>query len=120
MVSTTAGRGCDCPVRHGIPHADTDLATALADPRTDAVCLSATNERHRDNALAVADAAEMARAARAAGVTFATNHNLRRSGNHRAFPAHGCLNSVLRAPGARMGRSAIRPGTYAAPERGWR
>ncbi|WP_112311804.1 Gfo/Idh/MocA family protein [Pseudogemmobacter bohemicus] len=104
VVSASVERGRDYAARHGIPHADTDLATALADPETDAVYISTTNEKHRDQALAaiaagkhvlcekpiamtVADAAGMVLAARKAGVTFATNHHLRCSASHRAIRA---------------------------------
>ncbi len=88
--------------KHRIARHGTSLEDMLADPAVDAVYISSTNEKHRDQALAaiaagkhvicekplamtVADAVEMVRAAEAAGVTFATNHHLRCSGSHRAI-----------------------------------
>lgn len=101
VVSTSAERGAAYAAQHGIPQADTDLAVALADPETDAVYISTTNEKHLEQALqAIAagkhvlcekplamsaeDAVRMVQAAAAKGVTFATNHHLRCSGSHRA------------------------------------
>jgi len=101
VVSTTPARAADFAAEHGIPGHGSDLAAALADPATDAVYISSTNEKHLSQALAaiaagkhvlcekplamtVAEAAQMVRAADAAGVTFATNHHLRCSGSHRA------------------------------------
>ncbi len=102
VVSSSAERGREYAAKHAIPHADTDLATSLSDPDCDAVYISTTNEKHRDEALAAIaagkhvlcekplamtaeDAAGMVRAAREAGVTFATNHHLRCSGSHRTI-----------------------------------
>lgn len=104
VVSTTPARAAEFAAEHGIPKHGSDLAAALADPETDAVYISSTNEKHREQALAaiaagkhvlcekplamtVEEAAEMVRAAQAAGVTFATNHHLRCSGSHRAVRA---------------------------------
>lgn len=115
VVSSSAARGQEYAERHGIPHADTDLASALADPETDAVYISTTNEKHLEQALAAiaagkhvlcekplamtaAEAARMVVAAREAGVTFATNHHLRCSGSHRAIRnlvAQGRVGRVL-------------------------
>src|SRR5690606_31452031 len=104
VVSTTSARAAEFAAEHGIPGHGSDLAAALADPGTDAVYISSTNEKHRAQALAAIaagkhvlcekplamtaeEAAEMVRAAEAAGVTFATNHHLRCSGSHRAVRA---------------------------------
>lgn len=101
VVSTTAARARDYAAQHGIPAAGDSLTLVLEDPSIDAVYISSTNEKHREQALAaiaagkhvlcekplamtVAEAAGMVRAAEAAGVTFATNHHLRCSGSHRA------------------------------------
>ena len=60
VVSSSAARGQEYAQHHGIPHADTDLASALADPETDAVYISTTNEKHLDQALAAIAVAEEA------------------------------------------------------------
>jgi 1,5-anhydro-D-fructose reductase (1,5-anhydro-D-mannitol-forming) len=86
----------------------TDLQTFLADPELDAVYISTTNERHREEAVAaaaagkhilcekplaltVADAEVMVSSAAAARVAFATNHHLRNLETHRAIK--DCLTS---------------------------
>lgn len=101
----------DCRIaRHG-----TDLALACAAAEAEAVYVSSTNEKHRDQALAAIaaglhvlcekplamtldDARAMVQAARARGVAFATNHHLRCSGSHRAIRAliaEGRIGRVL-------------------------
>ncbi len=100
---------------HSIPNWTTNLSDALSDASVDAVYISSTNEKHHDQALAAiaagkhvlcekplamnaADAAEMVRAAKDAGVVFATNHHLRASGSHgaiRALIADGKIGRVL-------------------------
>lgn len=113
VVSTTAARAGDFASRNGIPAFGTDLALVLQDATIGAVYISSTNEKHHSQALAaiaagkhvlcekplamtVAEAAELVAAARAAGVTFATNHHLRCSGSHRA------IRDLIRA--GRIGR----------------
>ncbi|MFM7656002.1 MAG: Gfo/Idh/MocA family protein [Paracoccaceae bacterium] len=113
VVSTTSARAEDFASRNGIPAFGTDLALVLQDATIGAVYISSTNEKHHSQALAaiaagkhvlcekplamtVAEAAELVAAARAAGVTFATNHHLRRSGSHRA------IRDLIRA--GRIGR----------------
>lgn len=100
VVSTTATRAAEYAAQHDIPGHGANLDAALADPSLDAVYISSTNEKHRAQALAAIaagkhvlcekplamtaeEAAEMVRAAEAAGLTFATNHHLRCSGSHR-------------------------------------
>ena len=115
VVSTTPARAAEYAAEHGIPSHGVDLDVALADPATDAVYISSTNEKHRAQALAAIaagkhvlcekplamtaeEAAEMVRAADAAGVTFATNHHLRCSGSHQAVRqliADGRIGRVL-------------------------
>jgi 1,5-anhydro-D-fructose reductase (1,5-anhydro-D-mannitol-forming) len=115
VVSASAERGAAYAAQHGIAFADTDLSVALADREADAVYISTTNEKHLPQAMAAiaagkhvlcekplamtaADAADMVRAAQAAGVTFATNHHLRCSGSHRAIRdliARGAVGNVL-------------------------
>lgn len=101
VVSTTASRARDYAARHGIPASGSDLSLVLDDASIDAVYISSTNEKHRQQSLAAIaagkhvlcekplamtldEASDMVRAAKAAGVTFATNHHLRCSGSHRA------------------------------------
>ena len=86
----------------GLQRAFTHLAEFLADPELDAVYISTTNERHREEAIAAAAAGlhilcekplalsadharEMVARAQAAGVVFATNHHLRNLETHRAI-----------------------------------
>lgn len=115
VVSGSVDHAADYAARHGIARHGTRLDEMLADPALDAVYISSTNEKHRDQALAaiaagkhvicekplamnVADAVDMVRAAAAAGVTFATNHHLRCSGSHRAIRkaiADGRIGRVL-------------------------
>ena len=99
----------------GIAHVTTRIEDILADPGVDAVYISSTNEKHRDQALAalaagkhvlcekplamtVRDAVGMVRAAAVLGRVFATNHHLRCSGSHRAIRAlvaQGRIGRVL-------------------------
>jgi len=115
VLSGDAGRGADYAARHGIPASVTDLDALLASADIGAVYISTTNEKHHPQALTaiaagkhvlcekplamtVADAAEMARAAAARGVVFATNHHLRNAGAHlaiRALIAEGRIGRVL-------------------------
>lgn len=102
VLSGDAARGADYARRHDIPDSTTDLDALLATPGLDAVYISTTNEKHHPQALAAiaagkhvlcekplamtpAEAAEMVRAAQAAGVVFATNHHLRNAGAHLAI-----------------------------------
>lgn len=102
VVSTSAARASEFAREHAISHGVTRLEDALADPGIGAVYISSTNEKHHAQAMAaiaagkhvlcekplgmtLAEAREMVAAARAAGLTFATNHHLRCSGSHRAI-----------------------------------
>jgi 1,5-anhydro-D-fructose reductase (1,5-anhydro-D-mannitol-forming) len=101
VVSSTVQRAQDYATKHGIPACGIDLDAMLSDAGIGAVYISSTNEKHctqaraaiaagkhvlceKPLAMTVAEAAEMVRAAAAAGVVFATNHHLRCSGSHRA------------------------------------
>lgn len=101
LYSTSQGHARVFAERHGIASSTSHLPDLLSDRGIEAVYISSTNEKHRAQALAaiaagkhvlcekplamsVAEAAEMIRAAEAAGVVFATNHHLRCSGSHRA------------------------------------
>ncbi len=102
IVSNSSDRVRVWAQEHDIPNATTDLKEALTDPRTKAVYISSTNEKHHGQALAAiaagkhvlcekplgmtqAEAVEMVRAADEARVAFGTNHHLRCSGSHRAI-----------------------------------
>lgn len=113
VLSSSADRGAAYAAAHGIGHATTVLDDLLA--RCDAVYISTTNEKHRDEALAaiaagrhvlcekplamtLADARAMVDAASAAGLVFATNHHLRCAGSHRTIReliAAGRIGQVL-------------------------
>lgn len=115
VLSGDSERGAAYAARHGIPASETDLAAFLATPGLDAVYISTTNEKHHPQAMAAiaarkhvlcekplamtaGEAAEMVRAAEAAGVVFATNHHLRNAGAHLAIRdliATGRIGRVL-------------------------
>lgn len=115
VVSTSAARATEFAAEHGIPAAFAQLDPVMADLGIAAVYISSTNEKHHAQAMAAIaagkhvlcekplamtaeEAAEMVRAAHAAGVTFATNHHLRCSGSHRAIRdliATGRIGRVL-------------------------
>lgn len=100
VLSSSGDRATTYAADHGIPKGVTDLDAAMTG--VDAVYISTTNEKHLPQAMAaiaagkhvlcekplamsVADAVTMVRAARTAGVTFATNHHLRNAGSHLAI-----------------------------------
>ncbi len=99
VLSSDDARGVSFAKTHEIARSTTSLDALLADPDISAVYISTTNEKHKPQALAaiaagkhvlcekplalrVEDAVEMVEAARARGVTFATNHHLRNAGSH--------------------------------------
>lgn len=104
VLSSNAERGKSYAEANGIGRATTDLDDILSDAAVDAVYISTTNEKHHAEAMAaiaagkhvlcekplamsLADAVEMVGAARAAGLTFGTNHHLRNAGAHLAIKA---------------------------------
>jgi 1,5-anhydro-D-fructose reductase (1,5-anhydro-D-mannitol-forming) len=115
VQSGSPARARDYAAKHGIPAFHTGLEALLADPTIKAVYISSTNEKHFPQAMAsiaagkhvlcekplgmtVAEAREMVAAAKAARLTFATNHHLRCSGSHRAVRdliASGRIGRVL-------------------------
>ncbi len=115
IVSNSPDRVQSWAKDRDIPNATTDLITALSDEAVRAVYVSSTNEKHHSQAMAAisagkhvlcekplgmtqAEAIEMVKAAKAAGVTFGTNHHLRCSGSHRAIRdliANGRIGDVL-------------------------
>ncbi|KPJ46366.1 fructose reductase [Brucella melitensis] len=126
VYSTNAARGKTYADENGIARSVTSLDALLADPEIDAVYISTTNELHRDQAIAAAqagkhilcekplaltigDAHEMLKAARAAGVVAGTNHHLRNAASHRAMRdavAEGRIGKVL---GARVFHAVYLP-----------
>lgn len=100
VMSTDMRRGQAFATECRIAAAYDDLGALLADPAVDAVYISTTNELHRPQvqaaaqagkhvlcekplALTLADAREMQQACDRAGVVFATNHHLRNAAPHR-------------------------------------
>ena len=98
VLSSDQARGSRYAKDHGIATAHTDLS-ALLEQDVDAVYISTTNEKHFPQAMAAIeagkhvlcekplamsanDAVTMVQAAKAAGLTFATNHHLRNAGAH--------------------------------------
>lgn len=117
ILSSDPERGADYARTHAIPNSFTDLSAMLGEAEIDAVYISTTNEKHRDQALAsiaagkhvlcekplamsLSDAVEMVEAAKTKGVVFATNHHLRNAGSHlaiRELIASGRIGDVLSA-----------------------
>lgn len=133
VASTTELRARDFAARHAIPAWGTTLSPILDDPAIGAVYISSTNEKHHAQALAAIaagkhvlcekplamtldEAAEMADAARAAGVTFATNHHLRCSGSHRAVRALIAAGRIGRVLSLRLFHAVHLPANL----QGWR
>lgn len=102
LVSGSRDRANSYARDHGIAGGTSDMDEALRDPSVDAVYISSTNEKHKEQALAaiaagkhvlcekplamtLSDAAEMVAAAREEGVTLMVNHHLRCAGSHRAI-----------------------------------
>ena len=102
VMSASLERAEAYAVEHKIARATADLAALLGDPAIDAVYISTTNERHRDQvlaaanagkhvlcekplALSLADAKAMVAACRERGLIMGTNHHLRNAATHRAM-----------------------------------
>ncbi len=102
VVSGSANRAASFAKTHSIAQSGTDLAAALADPAVNAVYISSTNEKRHAQAMAaivagkhvlcekplatsIADATDMVRATKRAGLVFATNYHLRSAGSLRAI-----------------------------------
>jgi 1,5-anhydro-D-fructose reductase (1,5-anhydro-D-mannitol-forming) len=101
VMSASAERAKAFAAKHDIRRSTTDFA-ALVGGDIDAVYISTTNELHRDQALAAADAGKhvlcekplaltlaharaIVHGCRARGVTLGTNHHLRNAATHRAM-----------------------------------
>lgn len=102
VMSTNAERGRAYAQANGIAKSVTSLDDIVGDAGVDAVYISTTNELHLEQAIAAAragkhvlcekplaltldDALAMVKAARDAGIVFATNHHLRNAASHRAM-----------------------------------
>ena len=100
VMSSSADRATQFATENGIAGAYASIDSLLADPAVQAVYVSTTNELHHSQVLAaakagkhvlcekplalnVADAIEMVRACKKAGVVMATNHHLRNAATHR-------------------------------------
>ena len=115
VLSSDAERGAAYAAAHDVARATTSLEEILADDSILAVYISTTNEKHLPQALAAiragkhvlcekplamsaGEAAEMVKAAEAAGVVLATNHHLRNAGSHLAMKQlidDGAIGDVL-------------------------
>ena len=102
VLSSDASRGRSYAETHGISRSTTDLAALVEAPDIDAVYISTTNEKHRDQvfaaaaakkhvmcekplALTLADARAMVAECKRWGVVMGTNHHLRNAATHRAM-----------------------------------
>jgi 1,5-anhydro-D-fructose reductase (1,5-anhydro-D-mannitol-forming) len=115
VVSSSPERGRAFAAENGLPRHFDSLEQLLADPAIHCVYISTTNDLHRDQAIAAAQAGkhvlcekplaltlahaqEMVAAARTAGVVMATNHHLRNSGlfrRMRELVQGGAVGDVL-------------------------
>jgi 1,5-anhydro-D-fructose reductase (1,5-anhydro-D-mannitol-forming) len=102
VMSASPERAKTFAASHGIRRSTTKLAELTGGGDIDAVYVSTTNELHRDQALAAAnagkhvlcekplaltlpDARAIVQGCRARGVTLGTNHHLRNAATHRAM-----------------------------------
>lgn len=133
VVSGSQERAAEYARQNDIPGATSDLDEALSDPSIDAVYISSTNEKHQSQAIAaiaagkhvlcekplsttIEGATAMVRAAKAAGVVFATNHHLRCAGSHRAIRSLIRDNAIGRVLSMRVFHAVHLPEGL----RGWR
>lgn len=99
VMSSSPERASQFAEKHNISSSTTSLVDLLSKSNVDAVYISTTNEKHKDQALAAIsagkhvlcekplamtteDAISMVRAAETMGVVLATNHHLRNAGSH--------------------------------------
>ena len=102
VMSASAERAKAFAAEHDIRRSTTDLAALVGGDDIDAVYISTTNELHRDQALAaanagkhalcekplaltLADARAIVHAYRTRGLMLGTNHHLRNAATHRAM-----------------------------------
>jgi len=133
VVSTNADRAAKYAKLHRIVHATTSLEDLLGSRDVDAVYISTTNERHRDQvfaaaaagkhvlcekplALTLADARAMVAECSKHGVVMGTNHHLRNAATHRAMRAAIKQGRIGQPLFARVFHAVYLP----APLQGWR
>jgi 1,5-anhydro-D-fructose reductase (1,5-anhydro-D-mannitol-forming) len=117
VVSSDLARAEAFAQENAIPKAFDSVEALLSDPEINAVYISTTNEHHKPQAIAAAnagkhvlcekplaltveDAQEIVAACQAAGVTLGTNHHLRNAATHRAIKqlmADGAIGQPLAA-----------------------
>ena len=133
IMSSDAARAQSFAAAHDIAMATTSLDELVHAPEIDAIYISTTNERHREQtlaadgagkhvlcekplALSVSEAREMVQACAAAGVVMGTNHHLRNAGSHRAMRAAIRAGRIGRPIAARVMHAVSLPPHL----RGWR
>jgi 1,5-anhydro-D-fructose reductase (1,5-anhydro-D-mannitol-forming) len=133
VMSANLARGKVFAAENRLPVALDDLAALLSRDDIEAVYISTTNELHRDQAIAaaeagkhilcekplaltLADAQAMVAAARGAGVVLGTNHHLRNAGAHRAMRDAIKAGAIGRPLAARVFHAVFLPEHL----RGWR
>ena len=133
VMSADSARAQSFAAAHDIAMATTSLEALVQAPEIDAVYISTTNERHREQtlaaaaagkhvlcekplALSVSEAREMVGACAAAGVVMGTNHHLRNAGSHRAMRAAIRAGRIGRPIAARVMHAVSLPPRL----RGWR
>jgi len=102
VMSSDAARAKDYAAANGIAKHVSDVQALVSDPDIDAVYISTTNELHRDQLMAAADAGKhvlcekplaldlydahaMVAACHEHGIVMGTNHHLRNAATHRAM-----------------------------------
>ena len=115
VMSSTIERARRFAHDHDVPRTYDRLEDLLADPAVDIVYISTTNDRHKEQTLAAAqagkhvlcekplalsldDAQAMVEACRSAGVVLGTNHHLRNAATHRTLRrlvAEGTIGTPL-------------------------
>lgn len=126
VMSSNAERGANFAKENGIGRSTDNLAALLSDVDLDAVYISTTNELHRDQAIAAAnagkhvlcekplamsveDAKAMMVAADLAGVVLATNHHLRNASTHAAMREAIASGQIGRPLAARVFHAVYLP-----------
>jgi 1,5-anhydro-D-fructose reductase (1,5-anhydro-D-mannitol-forming) len=130
VFSANEKRGAEWATQLGLRRSYTNLNEFLSDPEMDAVYISTTNERHRDESIAAAragkhilcekplalnvnDARAMVEAARIADVVMGTNHHLRNMETHRAIKDVIQSGEIGRVTSARIGFTVNLPAELA-------
>ncbi len=126
VMSSNAERGAAFAKENGIGRSTDNLTSLLSDSDVDAVYISTTNELHRDQAIAAAnagkhvlcekplamsveDAKAMMAAADQAGVVLATNHHLRNASTHAAMREAIASGQIGRPLAARVFHAVYLP-----------